>query len=60
MNGGLSMSSTQVSSDESPRTMRPVAIFFFTAVFLVAGLLATTASFAVSPLEPRDAAISGR
>ncbi|MCD2173692.1 hypothetical protein [Rhizobium sp. C4] len=54
------MSSTQISSDESPRTMRPVAILFFTAVLSVAALLAATASFAVSPLAPRQADVSGQ
>ncbi|HWU64712.1 MAG TPA: hypothetical protein VN112_22040 [Ensifer sp.] len=54
------MSSMQVSNDESPRTMRPVAILFFTAVIGVAVLLAATASFAVSPLAPVDAEISVR
>lgn len=54
------MSSQHYSADESPRTMRPVAIFFFIAVFAVAGLLATTASFAVSPLGAPDVAVSGR
>lgn len=54
------MSSMQFSSDESPQTMRPVAILFFTVVLSVAALLAATASFAVSPLAPPDAVISGR
>lgn len=54
------MSSSQISSDESPRAMRPVAILFFTAVLSVAALLGATASFAVSPLAPPDAQISGR
>jgi len=54
------MSSTQISHDESPRTMRPVAILFFTAVLGVAALLAATASFAVSPLETPEAVVSER
>lgn len=58
--GAQSMSSTQISYEESPRTMRPVAILFFTVVLGVAALLAATASFAVSPLETPEAVVSER
>ncbi len=54
------MSSIHVSNDESPRSMRPVAIVFFAVVLSVAALLAATASFAVSPLTPPQADISGQ
>lgn len=36
---------------ESSRSMRPVAVAFFSAVVAVAALLTGTASFAVSPLD---------
>lgn len=54
------MSSTQVTQNEQPRTMRPVAVLFFTLVLGVSALLAATASFAVSPLSAPDAEISVR
>ena len=40
--------------------MRPVAILFFTVVFVVTALLAATASFAVSPLAPSATEVSGQ
>jgi hypothetical protein len=54
------MSSSEISNDQPPRTMRPVAILFFMAVFCVSALLAATASFAVSPLAAGDDQISER